>query len=416
MKRNQEELISNESSASDLPPLGAFEELMWLFDLNSPVHFALIAEIEGAISESGLRKALGQLQRRHPLLSSHIAVNENGTPVFRHSPGVEIPLTVIDEPEASWETQVAKEIQDRFDPRRAPLIRAVLMRDGNWSQLILVTHHSIGDALASVFAIRDILKALSGGVLEVLPLQPSRETLYGKPSLAGELRSKPEVEHWLSKPVQPSPTVSSLRLAASLTDKLKEACRQEDTTIHGALCAALVMAGRRLELSWDGSDLRVMSSVSIRRLLHLSDEHMLALGGGEVTVPANETAAFWPLARMLKAGISDVQEEAGVTPLIERANAVVAAGLTVESSSELLKLAFAAQTMVSNLGQLPFDTQFGDFQLRAVWGPAALRGVAGEQTLGAITVHGSLHLVHTSFVPIRGLLRGIRDVIQGSLP
>jgi hypothetical protein len=37
----------------------------------------------------------------------------------------------------------------------------------------------------------------------------------------------------------------------------------------------------------------------------------------------------------------------------------------------------------------------------------ALRGIDGEQTLGAVTVNGSLHLTHTSPAPIPGLLAGM---------
>ena len=83
-------------------------------------------------------------------------------------------------------------------------------------------------------------------------------------------------------------------------------------------------------------------------------------------------------------------------------------------ASEILKHAFVAQTMISNLGQLPFDSTFGRLELEALWGPAALRGVDGEQTLGAITVNGALHLVHTSYVPIEGLLQGIEEALRRS--
>ena len=52
--------------------------------------------------------------------------------------------------------------------------------------------------------------------------------------------------------------------------------------------------------------------------------------------------------------------------------------------------------------------------------PVALRGIEGEQTLGAVSVNGSLHLTHTSPTPLPGLLAGLergtrqRDLIQFS--
>jgi hypothetical protein len=36
----------------------------------------------------------------------------------------------------------------------------------------------------------------------------------------------------------------------------------------------------------------------------------------------------------------------------------------------------------------------------------------GEQTLGAVTVNGSLHLTHTSPTPIPGLLAGVEEVLR----
>ena len=56
--------------------------------------------------------------------------------------------------------------------------------------------------------------------------------------------------------------------------------------------------------------------------------------------------------------------------------------------------------MFTNLGRLPFDGNFGSLKLETLWAPCALRGIEGKQTLGAVTVNGSLHLTHTSPAPI----------------
>jgi hypothetical protein len=41
------------------------------------------------------------------------------------------------------------------------------------------------------------------------------------------------------------PQVRGLRLTPSLTASLRDRARREATTVHGALCAALINAGRR---------------------------------------------------------------------------------------------------------------------------------------------------------------------------
>ncbi len=65
-------------------------------------------------------------------------------------------------------------------------------------------------------------------------------------------------------------------------------------------------------------------------------------------------------------------------------------------------------------------TRHGPFTLEALWGPSVTLGFALAQTIGAITLGGRLHLLHTSYEPARGLAR--RDlapipdaVLQGSL-
>jgi hypothetical protein len=62
--------------------------------------------------------------------------------------------------------------------------------------------------------------------------------------------------------------------------------------------------------------------------------------------------------------------------------------------------------MFTNLGHHPFDSTFGPLKLESLWAPCALRGIEGEQTLGAVTVNSSLHLAHTSPAPIPDLLAG----------
>jgi hypothetical protein len=52
-----------------------------------------------------------------------------------------------------------KELATPFDPGRAPLVRAVLMREHHRATLILTAHHSIADDLSLSFAIRDTLLA-----------------------------------------------------------------------------------------------------------------------------------------------------------------------------------------------------------------------------------------------------------------
>lgn len=399
-------------------PLGALEEIMWLIDQSSRVHFALVAEIGGCTTVGEWRAALDTLQRRHPLLSTCIDSRHSQIPHFRHIDGAQIPLRVVENVPARWESEVEAELHKQFDPEQAPLMRAVLLYQESKAVLILVAHHSIADGFSSAFAIRDVLRALSGQPLDPLPLMPSREEMFGLPRrLPSE--GRPPVHHSAAVAASiasdtrkdPIPHIRRLSLAPELTSRLQSRSKEEGTTVHGALCAALLFVGRQIDPGWHDDTVRMRSSVSIRTLLGLGENCMPAISGGEVSIDPQATPEFWDMARLIKSGLSGVQTREGVSIAINAANQAVLSGLDVETAAQLLKRAFGGQAMVTNLGRLPFDTNFGRLKLESLWGPAVLRGVDGEQTLGAVTVNGSLNLLHTSHAPLSALLENIEEVL-----
>jgi hypothetical protein len=52
--------------------------------------------------------------------------------------------------------------------------------------------------------------------------------------------------------------------------------------------------------------------------------------------------------------------------------------------------AFAFEMMISNLGNLPYETNYGELTLEKLWGPSVLAGFEGEQTIGVATINESL--------------------------
>jgi hypothetical protein len=100
--------------------------------------------------------------------------------------------------------------------------------------------------------------------------------------------------------------------------------------VHGALCAALVLAGRQIDRGWHDNPLRVRSSVSIRSLLGLEEHCMLAIGGGEVTVDPEATTKFWELARFMKSGLSGLQTREGAALPLNAAHRAALSGMRAQ--------------------------------------------------------------------------------------
>jgi hypothetical protein len=208
------------------------------------------------------------------------------------------------------------------------------------------------------------------------------------------------------------PHVEGIELTPEQTTVVQLRAREEGVTIHAALSAALTIAGRAIDEGWRNNPLRIMSPAEIRDILGLKDECMVSFGGGEISIAPGSSMRFWDLARFAKDGFSSVKSPENIARRIDLQSAAVSSNLTAEQAHQFKRNAVNAQVMLSNLGRLSFDSTFGPLRLEGLWAPSALRGIEGEQTLGAVTVNGSLHLTHTSPAPLPGLLAGMKKELR----
>ena len=78
-----------------LHSLGSLEHLFWLLNQHGSVHFAVMALISGRASPRDWRRALDQLQKRHPILSVCIDGEPDLVPMFRQA---EMSLNCVGKP------------------------------------------------------------------------------------------------------------------------------------------------------------------------------------------------------------------------------------------------------------------------------------------------------------------------------
>ena len=146
-------------------------------------------------------------------------------------------------------------------------MRAVLCHGATECMFILTAHHSIADGLSLTYAIRDLLCALSGKTLEPLPPTSPLELLAElslrmphnaehPPSDVAPQEGRPVAFRALNGTL---PAIDALSLTPEFTRRLIQISRQEGTTVHGALSAALVLAGRQYSSKWRNSPVRILS-------------------------------------------------------------------------------------------------------------------------------------------------------------
>ena len=410
--------------APPLRPLGSFEHFLWLIDRNRPVHFALAAQVQGSTEIQQWREALELVQRRHPLLSVRIETDGNCRPHFRQEIGTPIPLRVRQDKNATrdWALEMELELSIPFDPQGAPLMRAVLLHDAGRAVLILVAHHSIADGRSIAFVIRDLLQVLSGRALDFLPLLPSHEEILGL-TWNGAARPDRSIADTASPAVRGAtyirkedlrPRIKSLRMTPVLTRKLRERARQEGTTVHGALSAAVALAAWLEGPNFKHAPFRICSPIDTRKLLGLGENCAALMDAVTVDIRPRMPVDFWDLARESMVGLSRAQTLKAVVESRSSLCQALTAGIDVPAAAAICARAFAHDIMLTNLGNLPFGPKFGHLRLDAIWGPAVSARFAGAPTIGVTTTNGALRLLETSFSAPDLLLETTQEILKAA--
>jgi NRPS condensation-like uncharacterized protein len=405
-------------SKKEVRALGAMERLFWLMDQNHPAHLTVTAEVQGFTKVQSWRDALAAVQRRHPVLSTSIKRNEEGHPALYQLDAAPISLRVVDgSVQARWELELDREMALPFTPEQAPLIRSVLIHKPQSAVLIMIAHHAIADGMALVFLIRDLLQVLSGGQIEALSFNSTAEELLSKLSKGEEIvqasqAGAPQAEPALYREDNGlAPRVIARKLDENLTAALKERARREGTTVQGALCAALVLAGRKASSTWRKQSVRVLSPINVRAPLGAGEACGLYLVGGMVPFQPGDSRDFWELARFAKKELSPSQTLQSLSTSLHGLEAIMTKDMDVETAAQIAAVAFARDLMVSNLGQMPYGSEFGKLKLEAVWGPTALQGLEGEQNVGIATTNGAIRLLHASYSLIPHLLENTELIL-----
>ena len=160
----------------------------------------------------------------------------------------------------------------------------------------------------------------------------------------------------------------------------------------------------RTPVTGRGAPLRLASPISTRKQLNQGDDCVLLTDTGILELEIPSSGDFWELARHVN---SELSPQTSLDSIRERRRALQRALADVfdaEAATTIGLRAMNVDFVLTNLGSLPFERQYGELHLEAVW-PAILMGALENQhVLGVATVHGSLSLMYCSHTPIPHLL------------
>jgi hypothetical protein len=391
----------------EVRPLGTNEKIFWVLDQKAMLHFALAAEIEGKATIAEWRAALNATQLRHPNLSAKISGNHYNSLNLERVVPQPIPLQIIQVAAgADWNPILEKELEQPIDHQRAPMARAVVIQQADLSIFVFVVNHSIADGLSASLIIRDVVQHLSGESLQSLSAPPSLDDLFELPpanvteNTGTSTTSASRGPNTVRKMVK----VERLELTSELTSVLLQKSRSENTSVHGALAAALMLAGRHLSHEWHDT-IRVLHPASVRKDLKLGDECALLTNFIVAPYDFSDKVDFWELARTVKSSIDTNRNEEWNKAVTTGCRDIFYAGMDLDAIEETLTHAFSHQLLLTNLTQISYHTDFGSMKIKAMWGPMVLARNPGAQTVGVVTVNNKLSLTLTSHDPIQGLLQ-----------
>jgi len=395
-------------------PLGTNEKVFWLLDQITTTHFAVVAELDGNLPEDSWRQALDIVQHRHPNLSVQISGNEYHALHFNHVEDCRIPLRVVKAHTGeSWNGVLEEELCNPLDTTIAPLVRTVLIQQPGKSVFMFISNHSIGDGMSAALAIRDILTVLSGRTIEgLLPLAPLDE-LAGAPLNEIENVKLQDFEQVKSN-VTPRLYVNfeRVKLSSTLTKKMIERSKLEKTTVHGALSAVIVLTLKMRNESSQERAVGILHPLSARTTLSLGDDYSLLNSIINLPYQPSHQQEFWDFAREVRQGLSITQAPEWIKADTTATQGLFASGMDINAVADALRHGTAHDVLLSNLGLISFESDFGDLQLKSIYGPMVLTAHPLAQTIGVVTFNGELTLSLTGLVPSQSLLDAVVKIIE----
>ena len=420
-------------------PLGGVEDMFAAYSDAGSMTFSVACEVQGEITERLLRSALQSLQRRHKRLT--LAIRQNGDSksrrFFVHT-GQDIPLKTFSRSQAtSWEKLVAEDLAEPFEPEKGALLRttALLGGQGLDNILILTFHHSLADGFSAMAVLEDLLFAISGqdwGGKESPWVETMEDwlgsSLFAEPKLP--LGPPPDLSIVRNKwAVQRTniPKVTSYSFSEESTAIIARRSKEEKTTVHGALLAAMAQARHdEAPKTYPAKGLRIMSPINARTLYDKPSDQVGVYITSAITtsLPSDFTASgtavpgtdgnpnFWDQARNLQQTVSSARCKDSVIAVATVAELQIRRDASPEAVTEFMRVGMDHEGLLSNLGKLSLKEQFGSYQVKQVWGPALRTCIDHEDTVGAGTFGGRLRLVHTTVDGPLNLVGRMAEIVE----
>jgi NRPS condensation-like uncharacterized protein len=314
----------NMSSHCVARPLDPAEAFFFMSDRISCMNFVFFAERSGHLDPARIRAALAVIQDENPLLRSRISWSADRGLCFEPASGTPIDLECREANANDWQTWLEYELAHPFAEGAAPLIRCLYleMSSPEQSVLALVFHHAVADGRSGNELLRRLLDCIAthkglradGSTSPLPPMHqvfPPRFRWTEQPDAAKRAKEGLMTDYKRHGPLTPLPWLSSdistrtprfirLSFPSDVTQRLLALSRQHGTSVHGAICAAQLLAQFRLQMGDEPATLLLSCPVDMRPLLEPAQPvapTALCMSLISAAFVLDSSTDFWVLAR-----------------------------------------------------------------------------------------------------------------------
>lgn len=413
--------------------LADMERAFFLLDQGTRFNGVQTVKLRGPVDVALLQKSLSRMQERHPLLRIRLRGDDARLVITDEDSGP-LPLTVLPRhSDTDWIAVAETELNRPFLVTDDHLTRLVLLRGDDVSELVLAHHHLTADALSILFLIRDLLTDLETlrhdqtpeppfepsfePPLPSLPLRPPMPDLL--PKRARGLSLLVPMNHFFWKHVVARPFRRAVSmpqetrvppdqrqnrlvhraLPPPVTRALLSLAKQQRTTLHGALSAALLLATTHEVFSdrvarQKTTRVGCFAAVNLRGVLPPEVREEMGLYISQVTTfhRVIPEPSFWDLSRQVRARLTRTLahgEQYLTLPLI---------GLFIPRSGQVARRfvrrfdgASPGLTGLTNLQTLPIPLRYGALSILDHQVTVGV-SVVGQLLLAVTTVRDKLNL------------------------
>jgi len=312
-------------TTSTLPrALDPGEAFFFMSDHISCMNFVVFAERVGHLIPERIQAALAVIQQENLLLQAKICWTEADGLRFEHAPGQAISLQCHPVTPDNWQHWIEQELSAPFAQGTAPLMRCLYLEIASPARSVLGLsfHHSIADGRSGTELLRRLLGLIAANTATLpappVPALPPMTHVFPphyrwpeQPEAAKQLRNTLLSNYRRNGALAPTPWLKAeatdrtprfirQTFPADVTQRLIELARAHGTSVHGALCAAQLLAQRSLHPGSEPATFFLSCPVDLRP--HLEPVQPATPTGFFVslisnTFLVNADSDLWALAR-----------------------------------------------------------------------------------------------------------------------